>query len=160
MKALFVMAAAIVLVSVQALAGDAYPKGPDHNLTPGSYCTHPDNYRYPERIPYCNRDVSTSEKMDIIRQYNEKLGYRIERGQRAQFKIDHLIPLCAGGSNEITNLWPQHMSVYRVTDPIEGLACQRMAEGKLTQKKAVDLIFAAKLDLSKAPEIIDQLQEM
>ncbi|MFN7728708.1 MAG: hypothetical protein ACK5P7_06105 [Bdellovibrio sp.] len=163
MKSYVLMVFAVLVSSVQVFAqaeGGRFPIGPDRTLTPGSYCTTPDSYRYKEHIPYCKRDVETSEKMQIIQDYNDKLGFRIEKKQRPQFKIDHLIPLCAGGSNQADNLWPQHESIYKITDPIEGLACQRMGEGKLTQKKAIEMIFAAKHNLKKAPEILDLLQSM
>lgn len=158
---------AAVLVGLIVISANAgyqkqreFPLGPDARLTPGSYCKSPDNYRYPERIAYCNRNVDSSEKYEVIENYNRELGYNITRKNRPQFKIDHLIPLCAGGSNNKDNLWPQHQSVYNITDPVEGLACQRMAEGKLTQKRAVELIFEAKNNLDRAADVIDQLQSM
>ncbi len=151
----------LVLVTLSASAEQReFPLGPDPRLTPGSYCRNPDTYRYPEKIPYCNRDVDRDEKMQVIEDYNRKLGYRIERRDRPQYKIDHLIPLCAGGSNETDNLWPQHQSVYRHTDAIEGLACEKMSAGKLTQKRAVELIFRAKLHLEEAPEVERALRSL
>jgi len=73
---------------------------------------------------------------------------------RMDFKIDHFIPLCAGGSNDPVNLWPQHKSVYQQTDPVEPLLCQRMLEGKLSQTDAVKLIMRAKLDLNQVPVVM------
>ncbi|NJL24325.1 MAG: hypothetical protein HC902_03545 [Calothrix sp. SM1_5_4] len=144
----------LAIVSVaHAFAASVYPQGPDPRLTPGSYCDRPSEHRYPERIPYCNRNVDRSLKAQVIRDYNEKLGYQIDRRDRSQFKIDHLIPLCAGGSNHSTNLWPQHQTVYTVTDPLEGLACEKMARGRLTQRRAVELLMRAKNNLDEADEV-------
>jgi hypothetical protein len=126
-------------------------------MTPGSLCEQPDTYRYPEHIRYCERNVSRDEKDAVIRAYDQQFGYRIGSMDRQEFKIDHFIPLCAGGSNDASNLWPQHKSVYAITDPLEPLVCQKMAAGTLTQAQAVQYIREAKTDLSKAPGIISML---
>lgn len=124
-----------------------YPKGPDALMTPGSLCERPDAYRYPEKIPYCNRDVDSSLKADIFQNYRND-GYKLDPKDRSSYKIDHLIPLCAGGSNNEDNLWPQHKSVYEITDPMEPAACDAMKAGKIKQAEVVKLILAAKKDLS------------
>jgi hypothetical protein len=150
---------AVLLVTQLAFArndsGD-YPQGPNPNLTPGETCTHASTYRYPERIPYCDRNVTSDLKRAIIARYDRQLGYRIESMQRSKFKIDHYIPLCMGGSNDASNLWPQHESVYTVTDPLEPILCEKMAQGKLKQADAIDMIREAKNDLSKVSAIISR----
>lgn len=137
-----------------------YPKGPHAEVTPGTLCNAPDAYRYPEKIAYCKRDVNSFLKKEIIRQYDEQFGYSIGSMERNDFKIDHYIPLCAGGGNEQANLWPQHKSVYAITDPMEPLVCGKMAEGKLSQKDAIELIRQGKNDLSKVDAIIEHLQSL
>ena len=137
-----------------------YPKGPDQAITPGAICNAPDSYRYPEKIAYCTRNVSSELKNEIIDQYDSSLGYHIRELNRAQFKIDHYIPLCMGGSNDRTNLWPQHESVYTITDPLEQLSCDKMAAGKLTQKDAIEHIRRAKNNLDQAPEIIREIEAL
>src|SRR5262245_45768293 len=102
-------------------------------MTPGSLCDRPDSKRYPEGIPYCSRSVKSELKREIMRDYDAKLGYGITAMDRSAFKIDHYIPLCMGGSNKQDNLWPQHQSVFTVTDPLEALECEKMAKGKLLQ---------------------------
>ena len=89
-----------------------------------------------------------------------QLGYAIESMNRQDFKIDHYIPLCAGGSNDSSNLWPQHKSIYEITDPIEPLICKKMALGKLNQALAVELIMTVKNDLSQASMILQRLQRL
>jgi hypothetical protein len=79
---------------------------------------------------------------------------------RADFKIDHFIPLCAGGSNDSVNLWPQHKNVYEITDPIEPLLCAKMAQGRLSQTDAIKLIVRAKTDLSQVALVIKILQRL
>jgi hypothetical protein len=130
---------------------DHFPKGPELSVTPGSICDHPDSYRYPEKIAYCTRNVNGSLKQEVIDEYNTKLGYQILI--RSQYKIDHFIPLCMGGSNNKDNLWPQHQTVYAITDNLEFIACEKMKAGRLNQRKAMDLLREAKLNLDKAKDI-------
>jgi hypothetical protein len=137
-----------------------YPIGPDPTLTPGKLCDAPQSYRYPEKIAYCDRDVSYEIKENLITSYDVQLGYAIESMNRQDFKIDHYIPLCAGGSNDSSNLWPQHKSIYEITDPIEPLICKKMALGKLNQALAVELIMTVKNDLSQASMILQRLQRL
>ncbi|KYG65194.1 hypothetical protein [Bdellovibrio bacteriovorus] len=144
--------AVVVLCSTVSHANGNFPKGPDANLTPGALCSRADSYRYPEHIKYCERDVSSSQKAAIFQKYDQ-LGYRTRSMKRQAFKIDHYIPLCAGGSNSPQNLWPQHESVYQITDQLEALVCEKMAAGRLKQKEAVELIMQAKNHLDEVPEI-------
>lgn len=130
-----------------------YPIGPDDEKTPGKTCEHADEYRYAERIAYCNRNVHSETKAAIIQEYDRDLGFAIGKMPRSEFKIDHYIPLCMGGSNSEDNLWPQHKKVYEITDPLEGKLCQLMANGSMRQAKAISLIREAKNDLSRAPLI-------
>lgn len=137
-----------------------YPVGPHLKLTPGKLCDTPSEHRYPERIAYCERKVSTKLKKEIIAEYDAKLGFHVQEMPRRDFKIDHFYPLCAGGSNDRENLWPQHKSVYEITDPLEPEVCNRMAEGKLTQQEALELIRRAKLNLHEADEIFEHLMSL
>lgn len=136
-----------------------FPQGPDASVTPGSLCSSPDAYRYPEHIPYCNRGVDRDSKDDVFRQYRS-MGYRLDPKNRAQYKIDHLIPLCAGGSNREDNLWPQHESVYKITDPMEPLACDKLKAGVIKQAQLVELIIAAKHNLNLVPRTMQYLRSL
>jgi hypothetical protein len=136
-----------------------YPKGPDAVLTPGSLCERPDAYRYAEKIPYCNRSVDGSLKADIFNEYRNE-GYRLDPKTRSSYKIDHLIPLCAGGSNNEDNLWPQHKSVYAITDPRAPAACDAMPAGKIKQAAVVKMILAAKKDLSLVKKTVEYFQSL
>ena len=144
----------------QALPNKPYPVGPVAELTPGSLCERPTTKRYPEGIPYCARDVDSNLKKEIMRKYDQQFGYKVTQMDRGAFKIDHFIPLCMGGSNREDNLWPQHESVYQHTDPLEAISCEKMAKGKLLQRDAVAWIREAKLDLSRAPEVLKRLQAL
>lgn len=123
-----------------------YPEGPLPDLTPGELCKQPSEFRYPERIPYCNRKVSVSLKKAVREAYDARLGTQTSLFKRRVLIIDHLIPLCMGGSNGALNLWPQHEKVGEVTTVIEDMLCRLMEAGKLRQAPAIDLILRAKRD--------------
>ena len=138
----------------------AYPIAPNVELTPGALCKRPDSHRYPEHIAYCSRNVDTRLKREVMRVYDRQLGYSTTRMNRQDFKIDHYIPLCAGGANEADNLWPQHKSVYEITDPMEQAVCEAMARGDLLQKDAVELIKRGKNNLDEVEEIIRHVHRL
>ncbi len=144
---------------VEARSGN-FPIAPDSRLTPGKLCSNPTAYRYPEKIAYCERDVTPQAKYKVIEVYDNELGYKIVEMKRQDFKIDHYIPLCMGGDNSENNLWPQHKSVYEVTDPLEPALCEKMAAGVLKQKDAIRLIKEAKADLSKVEDILSQVHSL
>jgi hypothetical protein len=160
MKALksFLLLGLVLLISISSLAEDRFPKGPNPEITPGKLCENSPVRRYPEGIVYCERDVDTKLKRDIIRQYDEELGYHIREMNRMDFKIDHFIPLSIGGSNSRENLWPQHKSVYDLTDPIEHELHAKMEQAKITQEDAIRIIKEAKLNLGRAPELLEYVQ--
>lgn len=145
--------------ALTARAESRWPKTPHPELTPGSLCARPDQLRYPERIPYCSRSVRPEAKDEVVRIYDRRLGTRIEQMGRRDFKIDHFIPLCMGGSNELDNLWPQHPSIYVMTDPIEEQLCIRLREGRMKQSDAVRIIRLAKTRHDLIPSIQDQLRQ-
>lgn len=135
-----------------ANAAELYPKSPEETLTPGDLCTTPSEYRYPEQIKYCERDVSTGAKKRVFVEYDQA-GYRTRTLQRNKFKVDHYIPLCMGGSNSQKNLWPQHETVYSKTDELEFELCEKMKAGRLRQRDAVQYIKEAKNNLDRVEEI-------
>ncbi len=150
----------LVFTQLSLAANGKFPIGPDAKITPGSVCSNPDSVRYPEHIKYCERNVDSQLKRSIFAEYDKTLGYSMRTMNRMDFKIDHYIPLCAGGSNDRINLWPQHKSVYDITDPMEPLICGKMSEGRLAQAKAIELIKTGKNDLNKVPEILKYLESL
>jgi hypothetical protein len=136
----------------------AFPTSPAPHLTPGALCERPSSKRYAEGIPYCERDVHSDLKREVMETYDRELGYQVTRMARGLFKIDHFIPLCMGGSNQAENLWPQHESVYVITDDIEHLSCELMSKGRLRQADAIAGIREAKLDLNRAPAVLARLK--
>jgi hypothetical protein len=147
-------------LALTANAAEPWPRTPHPSLTPGSLCQTPSEYRYPERIAYCERAVKSERKDQVVALYDRTLGTRVGQQGRRNFKIDHLIPLCMGGSNEIDNLWPQHPEIYTLTDPLEGTLCILLQEGKIRQSEAVRLILLAKTQHDQIPVILDQFREL
>ena len=78
---------------------------PDWAFTPGRLCAENDpdfkEFRYPEHIPYCRRNVTERMKQEVAAHYG------IPRGEWPNYEFDHLIPLGIGGDSHIDNLWPQ-----------------------------------------------------
>ncbi len=146
-----------------AFAQSWHPQKPDLNMTPGALCHNPTELRYHEEIFYCKRDVPSELKWSVINEY--VLLYpelKINPTNRYEFKIDHFIPLCMGGGNDITNLWPQHMDVYKYTDKIELALCTQMSEGLLLQAEAIAEVKYAKLNIElwkDNPEPLKFIQE-
>lgn len=138
----------------------SFPHAPRPEMTPGSLCESGSTSRYPQHIRYCSRSVDSRLKNEIIRDYDQEFGYGVRAMPRGDFKIDHYIPLCAGGSNDRDNLWPQHKSVYSITDPLEQVLCEKMATGRLKQADAINLIREAKNNLPQAPVILQQIRSL
>jgi hypothetical protein len=104
--------------------------------------------------------VDGALKDQVVARYDQVFGYQIARMGRRNFKIDHYIPLCMGGGNDEANLWPQHPSIYAITDPLEDELCKKMREGKLKQVDAIRLIQQAKNNLAQTPEIRNRVGEL
>jgi hypothetical protein len=149
-----------VVSSVSFAAETAFPLSPDLSITPGSLCENGNTYRYPERVRYCSRSVGGALKKEVMDNYDRLLGYKVTQMERSLFKIDHYIPLCMGGSNDETNLWPQHKSVYEQTDRLEQIACDQMAKGRIKQQEAIQYIRDAKSDPQNASAIIATVEAL
>ncbi|MES2856996.1 MAG: hypothetical protein V4692_14100 [Bdellovibrionota bacterium] len=160
------LAALLFVVSSYASAVNAsdfqerFPTHPDSQLTPGKLCENGRTRRYPEGIAYCQRNVDTQTKKERFQEYDQELGFETTRMDRQEFKIDHYIPLCMGGSNHSDNLWPQHESVYSITDPMEQVACEKMSQGLLKQARAIELIRRGKNNLQEVSGIMRMLNNL
>lgn len=114
---------------------------PDPSLTPGKLCTVDDRdfsyFRYPEGIPYCERNLSYQEKMRIVESYG------IPRSERRHYELDHFIPLSSGGSNHPDNIWPQPRTPKDNEDKNKLAFYMYLAlkNGKITQEEAVSHFY-------------------
>lgn len=130
---------------VNRVGNGMFPRGPEMSTTPGTTCSHG---RLRSGVQICDRDVSGGEKASVFEKYDRMFGFRTRSMPRDQFKVDHLIPLCMGGGNDDANLWPQHESIYTLTDPIEPYLCSLVSSHKLNQGEAIQIIREVK----QAPE--------
>ncbi len=149
-----------LVISFSAFA-DVFPTAPRGDLTPGEICQKADSYRYPEHIAYCERNVDAIMKWNVISLYSKNIpGFSITSSNRNLYKIDHYIPLCMGGANEISNLWPQYIDVYTYTDSIEADLCKELSLAEITQAVAIAQIKFAKSHVEelKMPNPADRLK--
>lgn len=140
----FLAAALVYLLFLLPMVGSAFPLTPDPQRSPGALCTRSDpDYaedRYGERIPYCQRNVSSSTKKSIYRVYG------IPRHCTNRYTIDHLIPLSIGGDNSIRNLWPEHKFIKATRQNLEEKLYWAMSNGQLLQQEAVEQVLREKLN--------------
>ncbi|MGZ3743372.1 MAG: hypothetical protein ACXVB1_14920 [Pseudobdellovibrionaceae bacterium] len=113
---------------------------PDFEKTPGKLCATTDSdfkgVDYPEQIPRCNRNIELQEKEKVAAEYGD-----IPRQDWRNYEFDHLIPLCAGGSNDFSNLWPQPIDEAKEKDVLEVEICTGMRNGTLKQADAVQRVY-------------------
>lgn len=114
---------------------------PDFSLTPGKLCTPQDRdfveFRYPERVPYCKRDVPSELKSKVAALYG------IPREKWPDYEFDHLIPLGIGGNSSLENLWPQPRGSAESDgkDTLEYQLYAQLKAGTITQAAAVRKIY-------------------
>jgi hypothetical protein len=110
---------------------------PDKKLTPGSVePKKPDQevfQHHRKRLPMPN-----SLRDKILQEY------KLPAGTHPDYEIDHLIPLCLGGSNDPSNLWAQPKRSVEKTWNAE-------AKDRL-ERQVCDMACAGKLDISTAQE--------
>ncbi|MGZ3770439.1 MAG: HNH endonuclease signature motif containing protein [Bdellovibrio sp.] len=113
---------------------------PDFNITPGVLCSKSDpdfeGLDYPEQIARCNRNIDFEKKQQVAAEYGN-----IPRNEWKNYEFDHLVPLCAGGSNNIGNLWPQPINEAKSKDQLEVEICTAMRDGTLKQEEAVQKVY-------------------
>jgi len=135
----------IILFFLFLLVSFDYPRVPMQNYSPGDICTMSDpdfkEYRYPERIVYCRRNVSKQTKTQIYNLYN------IPKEDRGDYIIDHIIPLSIGGSNSKENLWPEHYSIRDRLNPVEYELFTELREGRIYQSEAINTMLRYKFNL-------------
>ena len=130
-----------ILASAPAGACDVRP---DKNLTGG-----PASIRTKERLAACqhageNRGHMTGERRDeVLRRYG------LPPGTHPDYEIDHLIPLCLGGSDDPSNLWPQPRRRIEATwnaeakDRLERKVCDLTCAGQNDDITAAQEDFAS-----------------
>ncbi len=115
---------------------------PDWSVTPGALCTPDDpnfkEYRYPEHIAYCNRNVTKQMKLDVAGKYG------VPQSDWHSYEFDHLLPLCIGGDSSEDNLWPEPHGATESDgkDKLEYQLYKEISSGSITQANAVKQIYS------------------
>jgi hypothetical protein len=139
--ALFALAANAIAI-IAALLSTAIPVNaselavvPDPTLTPGAV-------RTTDRSEICS--TSTRELRHWSRERDDRIlrEYGLPPGQHPNYEVDHLIPLCLGGADDIRNLWPQPRRSIEATwnaekkDDLEARLCQMVCAGEISPATA------------------------
>ena len=123
------------------------PQTPDLAISPGDVCTDLSldfkEYRYEEQIPYCVRNVSVQTKAYVYKEYDVNIA------ATGEYTIDHIIPLAIGGSNDVSNLWPEHRAIKSGRQNLEHCLYMNMKEGVISQKEAIATVLDAKFHRTK-----------
>jgi hypothetical protein len=133
--------AALAIVGTLVVPAMAVEVWPDPDLTGGSVridghdrlatCGHAKEHRGP---------MSASRRDEILRRYG------LPPGTHPNYEIDHLIPLCLGGGDDPSNLWPQ---MRRSIEP------EWNAEAKdRLERRLCDMVCAGQLDIATAQQEI------
>lgn len=86
-----------------------------------------------------HRDVTDAVKKKVYKEYG--ISYPQQSGL---YEVDHFYPLCAGGSNDINNLWLEPANVmfnginvgFHTKDKLESYICDQIKKGKIDPKVA------------------------
>lgn len=106
---------------------------PDTNCTPGVVLTT--NSKIVCVVGYTKtvRNVSTTTKKKVFAKYG------IPYSLRGNYEVDHLISLELGGSNDISNLWPENSSIISgslTKDKFENYLHKQVCNGSMTLTEA------------------------
>jgi hypothetical protein len=109
---------------------------PDPHLTPGGTFAVSESEVCRPGYARAARDVPGSVKREVCRLYGVPYPAR-------GYEIDHLIPLALGGSNEVSNLWPQTGEgrwTFRQKDQLEVRLHAMACRGEITMSQAQEMI--------------------
>jgi hypothetical protein len=130
------LVAIATLVGILATARvGAFEVLPDKNLTGGSVRTG-------DRLAACGHAKENRGPMFAARRDEILRRYGLPAGTHPDYEIDHLIPLCLGGSDDPSNLWPQPRRSIEETwnaeakDRLEHLMCDMVCAGQIDRATA------------------------
>ncbi len=118
-------------------------RNPDPACTPGS--VDPEVTQATISITICVRGWTAtirppSSETTALKHDVAYPAYSIPPGTVSE--LDHQVPLELGGSNDITNLWPETGAVPNAKDPVENDLRADVCSGELTLTQAQDAIAA------------------
>lgn len=106
---------------------------PDSVCTPGAWMTH-DLKVICSQSTAARRDVGEAEKRHVFAEYG--IVYPPPRGA---YEVDHFIPLELGGSNAISNLWPEAAKPvpgFHEKDKVENYLHRQVCSGSTSLEEA------------------------
>ena len=112
---------------------------PDSACTPGAVLTTDTAVVCKVGYTKTVRDVSTATKKKVFAEYG------IPYSQHGNYEVDHLISLEIGGSNDISNLWPENSKITDgslTKDKFENYLHTQVCAGKMTIQEAQKEISA------------------
>lgn len=115
---------------------------PDSLMTPGASLTK-------DTSVICHQHTGTVRNVPEREKKAVYLLYGITSHRADQYEVDHLISLELGGSNDITNLWPQPATPkpgFHQKDVLENWLHAQVCAGKLSLDSAVTLISGDWMD--------------
>jgi hypothetical protein len=124
--------AVLIAVALFAMPATAFEIRPDPNSTEGS--VRIDGHSRETSCGHGNehRSAMTTDRRDEV-----LIRYGLRPGKHPDYEIDHLIPLCLGGSDDFSNLWPQPRRTIEpkwnaeAKDRLERLICDMVCNGQL-----------------------------
>jgi hypothetical protein len=122
------VAALIGLLAIAPVC--AFEVLPDKNLTGGSVRTG-------DPGAACGHAKESRGRMNALRRDEILRRYGLAPGAHPDCEIDHLIPLCLGGSDDPSNLWPQPRRNIEekwsaeAKDRLERLMCSMVCDGQI-----------------------------
>jgi hypothetical protein len=99
-----------------------------------------------DRAAACGHAKEHRGPMSADRRDEVLLRYGLPVGVHPDYEIDHLIPLCLGGSDDFTNLWPQPRRIIEpkwnaeAKDKLEHVLCEMVCAGQLDISTAQEAI--------------------
>lgn len=127
----------------------SFPIVPNPSMTTGEICHTKDpdfsTLRYAQRMPYCERNVSSATKREIYESYH------IPVECRRYYTIDHFIPLSIGGNNSKKNLWPEHKLLKKSRQSLETHLYREVSSNRMSQAEAIKTVIYEKLHPSVRP---------
>lgn len=108
--------------------------GPAYAQSTGALCTSADGdfigFKYGGMVAMCRRRVTPLMKRQVF----AREGVPFTSKERARREVDHVIPLCAGGSNHIENLQLQFWDAAKRKDALESQLCSAIRRGVMSQQ--------------------------
>jgi hypothetical protein len=132
---------AIVAAGVLARPALAFEVRPNPDVTSGSVRIDGHDIK-----TTCGQSKAHRGSMRHARRDEILTRYGLPPGEHPDYEIDHLIPLCLGGSDDPSNLWPE---------PRRSIEPKWNAEAKdRLERRMCDLVCSGQLEIGAAQEAI------